>query len=178
MTDLTGLSLPELAAAVQERLETAGVRTVLSGGSCVTALSGEAYVSDDIDLIREGFATRDTIRRVMADLGFVERSRYFTHPDTRFVVEFPPGPPMVGEEPPNRIDTLVLSTGRLRLLSPTDCVKDRLTWWFHDGDRQCLDQAILVARRHAVDLDELRRWAVGEGRAEAFRTIEDDLRGA
>lgn len=51
----------------------------------------------------------------------------------------------------------------LRLLSPTDCVKDRLAAFFHWNDRQSLEQAILVSRRQSVDLKEIRRWSLKEG---------------
>ncbi len=71
-----------------------------------------------------------------------------------------------------------MRTGTLRLLSPTDCVKDRLTWWIHGRDRQSLEQAIAVIERADVDLDELRRWVRGEGRAAvtAFEEVADQLK--
>ena len=175
MTDLADRSLAEVTALVQDALRAQGVETVLSGGSCVTVWSENTYCSDDIDLIPEGLAKRSVIKAVMRQLGFSERNRYFVHPETRFWVEYPPGPLAVGEEPPNRIDQRQEATGLLRLLSPTDCIKDRLTWWFHDNDRQGLELAILVAQRHDVDLSELRRWAKGEGKAEAFSEIEKDF---
>ena len=59
-----------------------------------------------------------------------------------------------------------------RLLSPTDCV-DRLTWWFHDLDRQGLEQALAVAKCHAIDLEELRRWSEVEGCIEKFEEIRE-----
>jgi hypothetical protein len=61
-----------------------------------------------------------------------------------------------------------LSTGVLRLLSPTDCVKDRLAAWFHWEDRQALGQAVLVAEAQPVDRADLRRWAKAEGKSQAF----------
>jgi len=177
VTGLAQLTLAEVAALVQDALRREGVETVLSGGSCVTVWSDNAYRSDDIDLIPEGLPKRSVIRKVMKQLGFMEKNRYYVHPDTAFWVEYPPGPVAVGEEAPRQIDQRQESTGCLRLLSSTDCVKDRLTWWLHNGDRQCFEQAILVARRHAVDLDDLRRWAAGEGGADAFGKFEEALRG-
>ncbi len=41
-------------------------------------------------------------------------------------VEFPPGPLAVGVEPVKQVNELKFSTGMLRIISPTDCVKDRL----------------------------------------------------
>jgi hypothetical protein len=165
------MSLAELVAHVQSHLVAAGITTTMSGGSCVTIWSDNAYHSDDIDLIPEGIGQRTRIRAIMLGLGFSEHSRYFTHPETKLFVEFPAGPLSVGEEKPREIAEVITATGTMRLLSPTDCVKDRLTWWFHNDDRQCLEQAISVAKTSRVDVTELRRWADGEGKVDAFEEI-------
>jgi len=62
----------------------------------------------------------------MQEIGFHERGRYFKHPESQFIIEFPVGPLAVGSEPVKQIDEIRFSTGVLRLISPTDCVKDRL----------------------------------------------------
>jgi hypothetical protein len=169
------MSMAELVGHVQSHLHAAGIQTALSGGSCVTYWSENAYQSDGIDLIPEGIGQRALIRATMLGLGFSEHNRYFTHPDTKLFVEFPAGPLAVGEERPRQIDEIVTATGIMRLLSPTDCVKDRLTWWFHNGDRQCLEQAIAVAQTAGVDMDEIRRWSRGEGKASEFTAIAAQL---
>jgi hypothetical protein len=172
------MSQAELTAYIQVALLKFGIETVLSGGSCVSVWSDNAYVSDDIDLIVDGFSWRTKIRAAMLDLGFAEKNRYFVHPDSSWFVEFPSGPLAVGEERPKEIAELRMSTGTLRLLSPTDCVKDRLSWWIHGRDRQCLEQAIAVIKHAQVDLEELRRWVRGEGRAAviAFDEVSDQLK--
>lgn len=149
---------------------------MLVDGSCVSVWSDNAYRSDDIDLIAEGIGQRARIRLAMLELGFTEKNRYFVHADTAFWIEFPAGPLAVGEERPRHIAEQTLKTGVLRLLSATDCVKDRLTWWYHQQDRQCLEQAVTVAQTTPVDCEELRRWSVGEHRSEAFAQIESRLR--
>jgi hypothetical protein len=175
---ISAMSQAELTAYVQVALRRFGIETVLSGGSCVTVWSDNSYVSDDIDLIVDGFSWRTKIRAAMLDQGFVEKNRYFVHPESKWIVEFPDGPLAVGEERPKEIVELRLSTGTLRLLSPTDCVKDRLAWWIHEGDRQCLEQAIAVIKCADVDLEELRRWVRGEGRTAiiAFNEVADQLK--
>jgi hypothetical protein len=113
----------------------------------------------------------------MEELGFQEIGRHFEHPDSEFFVEFPPGPPSLGRENIIRIDELVMETGILRLILPTDCMKDRLAWYYHDGDRQCLSQAILVSNEHQIDIREIRNWSVGEGKLDEFVKIKHSLRG-
>lgn len=70
---------------------------------------------------------------------------------------------------------MTLRTGRLRLLSPTDCVKDRLAAYFHWDDMQSLAQAALVAYANEIDLAEVESWATREGKREAFVAIRDEL---
>jgi hypothetical protein len=75
----------------------------------------------------------------------------------------------VGDQPVHDVAQKQLATGTLRLLTPTDCVKDRLSAWFHWNDRQSLEQAVMVATTQVVDMVDLRKWAQNEGKSEAFR---------
>jgi hypothetical protein len=68
-----------------------------------------------------------------------------------------------------------LSTGILRVISPTDCVKDRLSAYYHWGDQQCLAQAILVAQKQQIDIQEVSRWSKAEGMLAEFEQIRSRL---
>ena len=92
-------------------------------------------------------------------------------------VEFPPGPLAIGEEPIKQVDEIRLSTGILRIISPTDCVKDRLAAYYHWGDQQCLVQAILVASEREIDIAEIRRWSDAEDKLNDFEKISAKLEG-
>jgi len=70
-----------------------------------------------------------------------------------------------------------LETGVLRIISPTDCVKDRLAWYYHNGDRQCLSQATMVCKNNRIDMSEIRRWSQAEGKLGAFKEIRPQLEG-
>jgi hypothetical protein len=166
-----------LAAFVQEHLRAKGIDVVLSGGACVSIYSQDKYVSMDLDMIHTGLMSpkRSLICKVMDSLGFSEDGRHFKHPDTELFVEFPKGPPAVGEEPVKDIQERKVDTGILRIISPTDCVKDRLTWFYHDNDQQCLDQAILVAQENQIDLNEIQRWSKKEGKSDQFEQIRERL---
>ena len=108
------MSQVELAAYVQDSLQTEGIQVVLSGGSAVSFYSSNQFVSKDLDLINTNFARRSKIKTVMEQLGFTEKGRYFIHPETTFFVEFPDGPLSVGEEPVKEISEFELSTGTLK----------------------------------------------------------------
>lgn len=78
----------------------------------------------------------------------------------------------MGKEPIKEIITLHFSTGELRIISPTDCVKDRLAAYYHWGDQQSLEQAVIVAKDNEIDLDELKRWSRAEGKSSDFQKIK------
>jgi hypothetical protein len=172
---IKNMSHSELAAYIQDALQKEGITVVLSGGSAVSFYSSNKYVSKDLDLINSSFARRSKIRSVMERLGFQEKGRYFTNPETQLFVEFPDGPLSVGEEPVKEISEFKLSTGTLRILSPTDCVKDRLCAFYFWNDLQGLEQAVLVAESQQVDLKEIKRWSKVEGKEKEFKAFTDKL---
>lgn len=65
--------------------------------------------------------------------------------------------------------------GTLRLLTPTQCVMDRLAAYFHWNDLQSLDQALMVASSHPVNLSRLEEWAKREGANEKLETFKKRL---
>jgi len=169
------MSVGELSAYIATHLRSRGIDVVLSGGSCVTIYSKGKYVSQDLDFIDTRFARIDEIRVAMLEIGFTPENRYFTHTEADYLVEFPRGPLSVGKEPVGSINEIQFSTGLLRILSPTDCVKDRLAGYYHWNDLQSLEQAVLVARAHKVDVREIARWSRAEGMADAYSRIKKRL---
>ena len=63
----------------------------------------------------------------------------------------------------------------LRIISPTDCVKDRLAGYYFWSDLQCLEQAALVANVKDIDLTEVEQWSKVENKYEEFIRIRDRL---
>ncbi len=153
-------SLEDLAALLCSTLGAHGISVVLSGGAVVSIYSDAEYVSYDLDFISTGLARK--VDAAMESLGFEKTQRHWTHPNSRYWVEFPPGPVAIGEETIRHFAERETSMGTLRLLAPSECVMDRLAWYFHDTDTQCLEQAVAVATRHPVDLKRIGRWARAE----------------
>ncbi len=175
MKSISDMTQAELGAYVQSHLYVRGIDVVLSGGAVVAIYTSGKYVSNDLDLVNRYSVRRSAIRKAMEELGFEEAGRHFEHPQAKFFVEFPPGPLTLGEQDIVSIDEREMETGILRVISPTECVKDRLAWYYHDGDLQCLSQAILVAKDQEVDIDEISRWSKGEGKLDEFERIRADL---
>lgn len=153
-------SLEQVATIVCNALDENGISVVLSGGAAVSIYSDNEYESYDLDFVPTGLARR--VDRVMESLGFAKRQRHWVNPRNPYWVEFPSGPVAIGEEVIHDFAELRSAAGVLRLLHPTECVMDRLTWFIHTADRQCLEQAVQVARRHPVNLKRIERWAKGE----------------
>lgn len=175
MKAIAEMSVEEVAALICETLAKAGVVVTLTGGACVSIWSEGRYVSRDLDFIEEGPVPRRKVKDALAELGFVEKNRYFVHPDSEFLVEFPTGPLMVGDERIERVATRQTATGILRLLSPADCIKDRLMWFFLENDRQALEQAVDVGHSNNIDLEDIRRWAINEGEENKFMLFAQRL---
>lgn len=154
-------AVEKIAALVSAALAEHGIEAVLSGGSVVSIYSANEFQSYDLDFIT--LATQREIAAAMATLGFARGSgRHYTHPETPFMVEFPRGPVMVGDEVVEKSARRRTPHGVIRLLSPTDAVKDRLAAFFHWSDRQSLEQALAIATRQRVKLAEIAKWAKRE----------------
>lgn len=168
MKKISNMTQAELAAYVQSHLRKHKIPVTLSGGAAVAIYTANQYVSADIDLVEDTYADRNRIRTAMEEIGFREKNRYFIHPDTRHIIEFPPGPLSVGDEPIKRIREIRYATGILRVISPSDCVKDRLAAYYFWEDRQSLNQAVLVAVHNRINISEIRNWSQAEGNSEGF----------
>jgi hypothetical protein len=154
-------SRAELCAMVCRALAAVDDEPVLVGGAVVSIYSDGRYVSDDLDFV----SWQDDRRRrpAMEALGFSKRGAYWIHPDTELFVQFVNPPVMIGSKHVRKAETLPTRAGPLRILSPLDCVLDRLAWHLDRGDAETLAQAIDVARAHKVPLAAIEGWLAGEG---------------
>ena len=164
MSDITqDTSMCEIATLVSEALEAAGVSAVLGGGGAVSQYSDNEYMTTDLDFITVD--RNRVIAPIVAELGFTLQGKDFHHPKSVYFLEFPPGPISFGDRYVDSSETTSIDTpfGRLRIITPTQCVLDRLAWFIHGSDRQARDQAIMVARRQEIDWDDVHTWASNEG---------------
>jgi hypothetical protein len=167
------LSREETAAVVCEALNRAGISVVLTGGAVVSIYSANEYESFDLDFVQPGLARH--VDNVMNRLGFEKSGRHWRHPNSPLWVEFPSGPVAVGDSVVTEFAELRTAAGVLRLLTPTDCVMDRLAAFYHWDDLQCLEQALSVACHHPIDLQRVRRWSHKESAAAKFEVFAERL---
>ncbi|MBC7371346.1 MAG: hypothetical protein H7326_07270 [Bdellovibrionaceae bacterium] len=161
------LNLQQLAFIVSEQLHKRGIQATLVGGAVVTIYSDNEYQSRDLDFISPH--EHKDITNAMSEIGFERHGKNFVHKDTNYTVEFPSGPIGIGNESPVKGEAeLKTKLGTLQILSPTQCVMDRLAWFYHYSDRQCLDQALAVAKKHKIKFDKIKKWSEKEGAIDRY----------
>lgn len=164
----------EMGCIVCDALSKASINAFLSGGAVVTIYSENEYQSFDLDFVSHGDFKK--ITDVMERLGFTrEKGRHFIHPASDFFVEFPGTAATVGDEPIREFDEIRTKAGVLKLLTPTYCVMDRLSAFYHWKDEQSLEQAVLVAKAKPVNLKRIREWSAREGMIPKFEIFERRL---
>lgn len=169
--NIKDMNFSTFAGYVCSELEKGGVSATLSGGGCVTIYSNNRFMSNDLDFITNGSVAQEEVRIIMLNAGFKQDGRYFKHEDSKFFVEFPTGPLMVGSERITNVRTIKTTEGDLKLLSPTDCIKDRLISYFVWNDKQGLEQAITVTNNNTIDFNDLNKWIIKEGFVKEYEQV-------
>lgn len=166
----------ELWHFVASHLASEGIETILVGGAVVSIYSEGAYRSGDLDMVLGSMFVKH-LDQAMNKIGFKKKGRHFEHPECQHLfVEFPGSSPLgIGSDYTIKPDELTLNSHIIKILSPTDCVKDRLASFIYYNDREGLEQAILVAKRQKVDLKSIQKWCEGEGHPKAFLTFSEKL---
>jgi hypothetical protein len=132
-------SVEGLAAIITKALNKQSISAVLTGGAVVSIYTENEYASKDLDFISP--SDHKKITAVMAEIGFRPEGKDFYSDETDFTVEFPAGPLSLGDREPIKAEGKKKINGTvIKLLSPTQCVMDRLVPFYAWNDRQGLDQ--------------------------------------
>jgi DNA polymerase III sliding clamp (beta) subunit (PCNA family) len=171
-------SAGQLWQYVAWHLEGAGINTVLVGGAAVSVHTGGVHRTRNLDLVPDDFQ-RGRIPDVLGRLQFVaRRNRDFVHRECPHLsIRFPMGPIEIGGKSPIAPDVIEIEGRQLHLLSPTDCVKDRLASYFHWRSRPFFDQAVLICQNKPgwIDLDQIECWCEAEGAVATFQELKRHL---
>ncbi len=163
-----------IASIVCDCLLKHGIDAVLSGGAVVSIYTNNEYESKDLDFISS--SDIKAIEKALVKIGFTKSSgRHFTHSETEYFVEFPKPPLAIGNMPIKEWATQNNKAGKLQLLTPTHSVMDRLAGYFHWNDKQNLDQALMIAKKHPIKIKEIERWAKIEEEFEKFEIFRKRL---
>jgi hypothetical protein len=160
-------TLEDVCFEVSGALDRHSISGVLTGGSAATVYASGAYSSLDADFVLRGYPARKRLEQALAEVGFVRTAMagMYANARTIFTVDFPRGPLAVGGEYIHETATLVRNGLSLRILTVTDCVRDRLAAFYHWSDYTSLNAAVAVARVHRdrVNFARIREWTEREG---------------
>lgn len=166
--------IAELAELVYQTLKARGINATLTGGGVVAIYSRNKYRSRDLDFIAE--ADVEEINNAMNSIGFKKKGKNYRHPHIEFTVEFPTGPLSIGRERVGEQEEQTVNGRTIRMLSPTNSIKDRLAAYFSWSDRQGLRQAAQLYKDVGGKLDDITRWAHDEGATEKFQDFLEAIR--
>ena len=162
----------ELWKYVAAHLKKKNIDTILVGGAVVSIYSEGIYKSGDLDFVLTDMFTKN-LPEAMKEIGFEKHaSRHYSHPECKHLtIEFPSSFLEIGDDSSIIPDEVGIEGVKIKILSPTDCVKDRLASYIHFKARECLDQAALVSSKHPVNYLSIKKWCKNEKAEYAF----DDL---
>jgi len=144
---------------------------VLVGGSVVSVYSKGAYQSGDLDFVSQSHMDKK-IPDILKKLGFNKEGRVFVHQNCEHLfIDVVSSPVAIGKDYNITPRQVKYEEKLLRILSPTDCIKDRLASYIYFEARECLDQAVLVAESQSYSKKEVKRWCSKEG----FENIYDEF---
>jgi hypothetical protein len=172
--DFKKISISDLAAVVNNKFAEHKMKTVLVGGACVSIYSNNRYLSYDLDFVT--FEHSEKIKKALSELKFLPKGKYFARHDCQFFIEFVSPPVAIGKELIDKFEALDTPFGHVLLLTPTDCVKDRLASFFHWHDTQALEQAIMVFQDQEINLREIENWAKAENHLNKYKEFIKTLR--
>jgi hypothetical protein len=173
--DWKRIGIKELAALVSVKLRKKGIDAILVGGACVSIYTKNIYRSFDLDFVAH--AAMKELTSVLSEMGFRKgSSRHFIRPDCPYFIEFVAPPAAIGKEPIREEKELRTRLGTIVLLTPTDCVKDRLAAYYYWNDPQALEQALMVAKAQEINFRGVKRWSEKEGQADKYDEFRKRLK--
>lgn len=173
--DFKNCSEEELWKYVASHLKQKGIDTVLVGGAVVSIYTSGLYESGDLDFILTDMFVKK-LPEYMKEIGFQRKGRHFVHPEcSHLFIEFPKGPLEIGDDLNIVPEEITVDGVKIKILSPTDCVKDRLATYIYFKDRVGIDQAVLVAKNHPVNFESIRAWCEKEKFPQVFEEFKSYL---
>lgn len=157
-------TVQELLAIIYQHLTENNISAVVTGGTVVSVYTDNKYESLDIDLISP--SEQKELMEVMAKIGFhptVKDSKDLAHKSTAITIEFPGRSVILGGRLEKVDHEQVVEGVRVKMLSPTQSVQDRLEAYIAWKDIQGLEQAEWICEKQPVSLDRIKAWSKSAG---------------
>jgi hypothetical protein len=110
------------------------------------------------------------VKNALKELDFIKKGKYFKHQECQYYIEFVSPPVAIGDEPIQEYEYHKTPLGTIKMLTPTDSVKDRLASYYHWDDLQGLEQASNICQEipDKIDIDEIKRWSRKENQVKKY----------
>ncbi|NGX49879.1 MAG: hypothetical protein K940chlam5_01484 [Candidatus Anoxychlamydiales bacterium] len=163
-----------LAAIIRKKLQEYNIESILVGGACVAIYTKNKYQSYDLDYVI--YEEISKLEKPLKELGFKKEGNFFKNKKCIYFIEFVSSPVAIGDQLIKKFQTLKTSFGSIKLLTPTDCVKDRLAAYYYWDDKQSLEQAILVACSQKINLINIKNWSTKEKQLKKYNIFIEKLK--
>jgi hypothetical protein len=169
---LKGLTIRQAAAVICARVSAIGYDPVVIGKGCAAIYGGGAIRANSLEVVVSEYVA-SKFEKEMRKLGLTNRvQRTFSNKVANFEVTFMPPPVAVGDNVVEQPSAMKTPEGTIGLLDPTDCVRHRLSAYYRFGEADALTDAVVVAKRHDVDMDLIRRWSQWEWASDKYEDFE------
>lgn len=158
MFDYKNCSMEEFWKHVASHLESHGIEVTLVGGGVATIYSHGKYMSGDLDFVFGWGNNHKEIKKALAEIGFTADTRIFSRPDCPFTMDFSSPPVDIGDKNDPEIQEDSFKGETIRILTPTECIKDRLHKAFHWKDELALQAALEVANTQEFSMEKVEKF--------------------
>lgn len=156
--DFKNCSEEEMWKFVASELSRNDIDAILVGGAVVSIYTEGAYKSGDLDFVLNEL-TRKKLDKTLDGIGFLKDGRFYKHPECQHLfLEFASFPASIGNDHNIKADHVKHKGEILKIFSPTDCVRDRLASYAFFQARECFDQAVMVAKKHEINISKVKKW--------------------
>ncbi len=174
--DFNKISLRQTVARIREHLEESGYDPVLTGKACAGVYIGTQVKPQVLEFVLKEYNINE-LDDAMKQIGF-KRTSVNTYESKRspFDIIFLPPPLTVGDDLVDEVVTVRARPGKVKLLNPTDCVRQRLSAFYRWGDNEALAEAVMVAKRHDIDMELVKRWSDWEWASDRYEEFIEKLK--
>ena len=173
--DFQGLSVKQIAARVREHLVQAGYDPVLTGRACAAVYVGSKVAARALDFVLKEYEVPE-LADTMRAIGF-NRTGLYTYEGRRCPLDviFSPPPLAVGDDMVRGVDEIKVRGGAIKLLTPTDCTRQRLSMYYRWGDMDAFEEAVEMALAFDVDMDLIKKWSDWEWCSDRYEEFIEEL---
>ena len=172
MIDYEKCTLEELWRHVSSHLAFHGIEVTLVGGGVATIYSHGKYMSGDLDFVFGWANNHKEIKLALREIGFHATTRVFSRKGCSFTMDFSSPPVDIGEKNDPEIEEKKEGKNTIRILTPTECIKDRLHKAFYWKDELALQAALAVAQSQTFSLEKVKNFCEENKIVPAFEEFE------